>query len=49
MHSSATADSFTSVVDGVARDLNVDNALNLADQAVMGMYVCTLGISVCNW
>lgn len=46
MRSSSTADSFTSVVDGVARDLNVDNALNLADQVVTGMYS---GISLCNW
>ena len=34
----ATADSFTSVLDGVARHLNVDDALNLADQVVTGMY-----------
>ena len=38
LHFSATVDSFTSVLDGVARDLNVDDALNLADQVVMGMY-----------
>ena len=33
-----TADSFTSVLDGVAEDLNVTDALNVADQVVMGMY-----------
>lgn len=33
-----TADSFTSVLDGVAQDLELDNALNLADQVVMGMH-----------
>ena len=38
LHFSATADSFMSVLDGVARDLNVDDALNLADQVVTGMY-----------
>lgn len=32
------ADSFTSVLDGVAQDLNVDDALNIADQVVLGMH-----------
>ena len=33
-----TADSFTSVLDRVAQDLNVDDALNQADQVVMGTH-----------
>ena len=41
-----SADPFTSVLDGVAEDLNVSDALNIADQVIMGMYTrhpCTCG------